>query len=591
MELDCDKETSEALSRDLESLSVRELKIFLRERGSHVSGTKCQLRERVKGVQELGRKTRIQLNSEDKEKSDQRNIEKFTSPLGEILSKPWDIVDGWEDSVENIPSVRNADLYNYLVLNRNRTFDAKSTKAKRQLKAKVFYEDKHVHSIKFHSIGSKCSHSYVKSKVIPSLPTGTEKQKPDYDVWVCLSKMSGQVHAAGCTCTAGEGESCNHIAALLYALIDITDKKKDGLDSSTSAPCKWNMPRKRKLSPRKAQNLIFKKHKFDLGEGVSSSPSARKKLQLVKNIEKINTDDFAAELKKCAPHAAFLLSDFRYFVEESTEKVVSLPDQHPVKVMYRDNVDLNSEECQSHFRKYFEEMNVSESDCELIQTITKGQCNNVNWKKARFSRLTSSNFGTICKRKDSTAPDCLLKTIMGYSDFDVKSVRWGSSHEAAARKTYHKIITKTHPKLRVFQCGLIVHPTYPHLGSSPDALLFCEHCDIHEGVLEIKCPYKWRTVTPFEAAKDKTFCCEIIGNKIQLKKNHAYYYQIQGQLAITGRKWCDFFVWTLKGHSMERIHFEKEMWKSMSTKLKEFYVRAVIPELFSLRVKRGLALY
>ncbi|KAL5010742.1 hypothetical protein ScPMuIL_013047 [Solemya velum] len=227
MELDCDKETSEALSRDLESRSVRELKQILRERGAHVSGTKRKLRKRVKGIQELRRKTRIQLNSEDKEKSDQKDIEKFTGPLGEILSKPWDIVDGWENSVKHIPSVRNADLYNYLVLNRNRNFNAKSTKAKRQLKAKVFNENKHVHSIKFHSIGSKCSHSYVKCKVIHSLSTGTEKQKPDYDVWVCLLTMSGQLHAAGCTCTAGEGESCNHIAALLYALINITDKKKD----------------------------------------------------------------------------------------------------------------------------------------------------------------------------------------------------------------------------------------------------------------------------------------------------------------------------------------------------------------------------
>lgn len=350
------------------------------------------------------------------------------------------------------------------------------------------------------------------------------------------------------------------------------------------------MPRKRKLSPRKAQNLIFTKHKFDSEEG-TSSPSARKKLQLIKKVEPINIDGFAAELKKCAPHAAFLLSDWRYFAEESTHKSVPLPNLHMVNYMYRDNMDLDSEECQSHFRSYFAEMKVSKNDCELIQKVTKGQSNNDNWKKARFSRLTSSNFGNICKRKESTAPDCLLKTIMGYSNFDVKSVRWGSSHESAARRIYHRIIMKAHPKLRIFQCGLIVNPAYPHLGSSPDALLFCEHCETHEGVLEIKCPYKWRTITPLEAAKDKTFCCEIVENQTRLKRNHSYYYQIQGQLAITGRKWCDFFIWTLKGHSVERIHFDEEIWKSMCSKLKKFYVRAVIPEMFSLRVKRGLPLY
>ncbi|KAH3754622.1 hypothetical protein DPMN_189302 [Dreissena polymorpha] len=45
------------------------------------------------------------------------------------------------------------------------------------------------------------------------------------------------VHAAGCNCTAGEGESCDHVAALLYALVDITDNRKDGTGASTSKPC------------------------------------------------------------------------------------------------------------------------------------------------------------------------------------------------------------------------------------------------------------------------------------------------------------------------------------------------------------------
>ncbi|KAH3748205.1 hypothetical protein DPMN_182643 [Dreissena polymorpha] len=28
-------------------------------------------------------------------------------------------------------------------------------------------------------------------------------QKPDYDVWLCMSKMSGQIHSAGCNCNDG----------------------------------------------------------------------------------------------------------------------------------------------------------------------------------------------------------------------------------------------------------------------------------------------------------------------------------------------------------------------------------------------------
>ena len=61
-----------------------------------------------------------------------------------------------------------------------------------------------------------------------------------------------------------EGESCNHIAAVLCGLTDITEKKKEGLHASTSNTCKWNQPRKRKLSPKKSQDITFKKCKWDL---------------------------------------------------------------------------------------------------------------------------------------------------------------------------------------------------------------------------------------------------------------------------------------------------------------------------------------
>ena len=61
-------------------------------------------------------------------------------------------------------------------------------------------------------------------------------------------------------------------------------------------------------------------------------------------------------------------------------------------------------------------------------------------------------------------------------------------------------------------------------------------------------------------------------------------------MAVTGRKWCDFFVWTLKGQSVERIRFDEDLWSKVMSKLTYFYVAAVVPELFTERVKRGLAL-
>ena len=47
------------------------------------------------------------------------------------------------------------------------------------------------------------------------------------------------------------GEACNHVGALMYALADLTAKKWDA----------FNNPRQRKLSPKKASELTFKKSK------------------------------------------------------------------------------------------------------------------------------------------------------------------------------------------------------------------------------------------------------------------------------------------------------------------------------------------
>lgn len=370
-------------------------------------------------------------------------------------------------------------------------------------------------------------------------------------------------------------------------------KQKAAQDTApTSQPCKWNQPRKRKLTPKKASELVFKKYKFTEESSEKPKKTAKRELYMDrKDVEAVNVDSFADKLKKCAPHAAFLLSDIKYIKGESddTTPTVEIKELHDPKFMYHDSVDLNNDKCQENFNEYFKNLNVSVEESKKIEENTRGQAKSKLWISAREGRITTSIFGTVCKLKETTSPECTLKSIMGYNNsFSSASVKWGTSHEAAARRVYSKNIQKTHPKLKVYQSGLVINPRYPHLGSSPDALVTCEHCLDKMGLLEIKCPYKWRFQHPCEAAKDKTFYCELLNGKLKLKHSHQYYYQVQGQMAITGRKWCDFFLWTLKGFSVERIFFDENLWAEMVLKLNKFYTNSVLPEVFSLRLKRKL---
>lgn len=60
-----------------------------------------------------------------------------------------------------------------------------------------------------------------------------------------------------------------------------------------------------------------------------------------------------------------------------------------------------------------------------------------------------------------------------------------------------------------------------------------------------------------------------MNNKIKLKTEHAYYYQIMGQLHISRRKLCYFVVHTNNWTNIETIYYNSTFWESkMVYKLK-----------------------
>jgi predicted phage-related endonuclease len=71
----------------------------------------------------------------------------------------------------------------------------------------------------------------------------------------------------------------------------------------------------------------------------------------------------------------------------------------------------------------------------------------------------------------------------------------------------------------------IVHPEFDFVAGTPDGLIG------DDGIIEIKCPFN-----PVNHLKN-------IESAAQLD---LYFYQIQGYLWITGRKWCDFVSYDIR---------------------------------------------
>ena len=137
--------------------------------------------------------------------------------------------------------------------------------------------------------------------------------------------------------------------------------------------------------------------------------------------------------------------------------------------------------------------------------------------------------------------------------------------------------------LTVTKTGLWISPEYPFLGASPDAAIHDPSECQPFGFAEVKCPYKHRYTTPKDACADPSFCCELVQcdgkEQLKLKRSHIYYSQVQGQMAIGHRTWCDFIVYTTKGMSIERIYFENLFWDGeLLPKLTNFYDNCFTPK-------------
>ena len=95
-----------------------------------------------------------------------------------------------------------------------------------------------------------------------------KKTKP-YKRKICLLS-NGMVKVALCTSTAGLAGSCNHVAALLYALEEfVRFGLREEVDSPTSRLCKWNRPRGKKVQPKKVVDVRL--HRASFGNVVNLS--------------------------------------------------------------------------------------------------------------------------------------------------------------------------------------------------------------------------------------------------------------------------------------------------------------------------------
>jgi len=144
------------------------------------------------------------------------------------------------------------------------------------------------------------------------------------------------------------------------------------------------------------------------------------------------------------------------------------------------------------------------------------------WFKARVGVPSASNFDKLIttQGKPSTQRDTYLYQLVGEAltgtkedTFTSKAMEIGIEREAEARALYEMLHDTT-----VQEVGFCYLDDKKRIGCSPDGLVG------DDGLVEIKCP---KMVTH-------------VGYLLKDKMPTTYIQQVQGQLYVTGRDYCDF---------------------------------------------------
>lgn len=184
------------------------------------------------------------------------------------------------------------------------------------------------------------------------------------------------------------------------------------------------------------------------------------------------------------------------------------------------------------------------------------------WLAVRASLdVTASEFSSLLNNSFFTSREKLIGIKQGnIKPFAGNSAacKWGLKMEPLAFEQYVRVTGNT-----VDETGLHImqEPESSRLfGASPDGLVVDAN-DQSEGLLEIKCLWGRRNekeLAPFDYCPTRFFD------------------QIQGQLAICDREWCDLMIYIppkgkKRNHSILRIQRDREYWKNtLLPALKEF---------------------
>ena len=497
----------------------------------------------------------------------------------QIIPDPFSLKSGWngeKNGLASWPSIYITDISHFLHKMTTNEIVHRLLNEYKEGKAFRYFENGWVKEVHIHGICENSNVCVLKSKVTPSQALN----KKAYDTWVAVKKdrpegIGGEVLASYCSCTAGMLGCCNHVAGVLFRIEDAV--KRGNTKSKTSVLSTWNVPKSKPImKPIKAADVTWTKSSY--GKERSSDEVKHKHRQNFTPLNSehrkiVNNEDYIRKtlFNLCKED----LSDSCFGQLQEKKRHINKQLELPLSI-----IDITFNEMEKpgfSLQSVLNALPVTNQDLSNINSATLEQASSDIWHNQRHGRITASIFHRVASRARTLEKDentdltSIMDTILGNkATIMTVAMKHGLSLEPVAKKSYTKSMKKVHRKFISSESGLRIHATHPYLGASPDLLVKCDCCG--EGLCEIKCP---ETLKETEPTADNVKCIVEVKGKAVLDQKHPYYTQIQGQMGILGRKYCDLYIFSLHGSLTVRVDFSSEFWTTLETNLSSFWKKQV----------------
>lgn len=374
-------------------------------------------------------------------------------------------------------------------------------------------------------------------------------KKVTYLIDIVISK-EGMVGPCQCDCGAGMGPTahCKHVQVVLFGLISFASSRSFVLKQT----CTQQLQSFHKCKTYKGSPL--KAHQFTL-----RPEGAGRELK-----RKLDFDPRPQKFRKVESYQSYFNNlCVGYQASQGVQSgYKTMPILHSlapanVRALANDH-DYLEDTMEDWFLDKISVRNITKQEISNIEKKTRGQSKAKDWFHDREIRLTSSNFGRICKLTDRTNVKELVSSFMSpNNNINSKALQHGLTCEKVAIERFEQ-----ENNTSTQACGMFVSKSHPYLAASPDAIMD------DETLLEVKCPFSSRDQVINEVTVPYLKC---VHGELTLDKNHNYFYQIQGQLFCSERKVCKFVVYTFKDCKTFTIPRDETFIATMIEKLAAFY--------------------